>query len=209
MIQIQMYNGQTKINVNMAIKVVPHVFHEGELRLFVTDVLEFGHPLAKLIRLSSGEISFWRDFVLNEKKLERDKVNYKKYNRHPWFRQMRESKFRRQFRALLRLAFPAFVAKGEVLPTATIVLTSDEFNNAFGTGIDILKRRPEKITKFMDQLMLLGFIVLDNERGIVHAKYSGFDDWEMYHLKDLLGKKEDDDVNKQLVKTINTMMRRM
>ena len=200
-----------EIRFNLSIKVVPHIFHENELQEFITDVIEHGHPLHKLVKLSSREISFWKDFVVNEQRLERDKRNYKKYNVHPWFRQMTESKYRRKARSVLRLIpfISAFIQKGEVLPTATIVVTQEEFEDAFGTGIQMLIKRPEKITRFMDQLMLLGIVIVDNENSLIYMKYSGFEDWEIMKRKELLGSTTGKEVNNDLVKIMNAMLRRM
>ena len=116
------------------------------------------------IRCTTGEMSFFKDFLFAIDESKTDVVNRSNGSSGWWIALKRRS-------TLAKLKRNLFVGK-RLLPNATIIASKEEAdyikNN---TGIDIMD--PGFIKTIMDKYFLLGFAIVDKSLQIVHFMFDG------------------------------------
>lgn len=209
---INVYAGEHKIAVNIAVKAVPHFLNQLELDALFDSLLDDKMALFRVIRLTTGEISFFRDFVFQMDRIKRDKRLYASLGNHPIYRVLMSKKNWSIAQAIANLNDKirgVLKGKADILPTFTIMVTMDEICKSLKLTPRKLLDNPKKIQSIMNHLMLLGFIIFDRTAEMVYCYYSSFDKPHVFTLKELTkadGAKVEDAVV-ELIKFMRGTMR--
>lgn len=189
---VNLYVGQHKIPITLAVKAVPHFISSDEMQSIFKRCIDNGKLLSRLIRLKSGEISFFKDFILNLKQIEEDQKMYSKLERHPWWRLIQDRKTKSNIKGITSLigSMNKFMTDSNILPTISLVTTANEISTAMSYPyLDAVKTG--KVEKVLNKLMLLGLFVYDQDREIVYCHFNGIKAPYVIRLKDLTGKEKD------------------
>lgn len=191
-ITVDLYVEKHKIPINIAVKAVPHFIDSEEMSAIFRRCIESGKLLSKLIKLRTGEISFFKDFILNLKQIKEDQELYSRLQRHPWYRRILDRKIKSNVKGVVGLiqSLTKFTTDSNILPTISLVTTTNEISNAISYPyLEAVKTG--KIAKIINSLMLLGLFVYDQDRELVHCHFGGIDTPYIIPLKDLTGKEVD------------------
>lgn len=209
---IYVYAGEHKIAVNIAVKAVPHFLNQLELDALFDSLFDDKMALFRAIKLTTGEISFFRDFVFQMDRIKRDKRLYASLGNHPIYRVLMSKKNWSVAQAIANLNSKireVLKGKADILPTFTIMVTMDEICKSLKLTPRKLLDNPKKIHSIMNHLMLLGFIIFDRTAEIVYCYYSSFEKPQIFTLKELTktdGAKAEDAVV-ELIKFMRGTMR--
>jgi hypothetical protein len=121
------------------------------------------------IRWTSGEISFFKDFLFNVGEIKEDVSNRSAGASHWWIALKRR-------RALAKTK-KAMMLPNHILPNASIVLSMEEVEFIKSQyGYDLMN--PMFVSKIMDTYFLLGFAVVDNSTQIAHFLFDGHEGFQ-------------------------------
>jgi len=157
-------------NLVIGVKVVSHVLPTNEMTEKLANSVKDNSILFKAIQWTSGEISFFKDFLLN---LDNIRAEFEKDNKgrrkSRWWHilQMRasESRFREIF------------GKERFMPNTTFLITKEEVKRIKNEyGVDIMDRT--QVKKLMDIYYLLGFVVVDEINDLAYFWESSMQDWQ-------------------------------
>ncbi len=208
--QIEAKKGPTIVNLRVVIqdrevvvpiivKVVPHLLESTEIKSLFEVSLQDKNWLQRWIKLTTGEISFFKDFVLQMDLAKKNAELYKKLGRHPWIKNLEH----RKMLSLINDKFMSDVAHTEIMPTATIVATKDEISEATKLSPQFILSHPELIYKVVDKLFLMALIVYDPDMEIFSIYYAGYTKPILYTLSEI--HKADSDPSRDLIKIISNL----
>ena len=210
-ITLKLYAGRHEIDVTIAVKAVPHFINQEEIDALFDSILEDSQQLLRLIKLSTGEISFIKDFCLQMDRIQRDKRLYASLGKHPLYRELMSRKNWSivQCIANINKSLRELIAgKSEILPTFTIITTMDEITKALKMTPRKILDNPKKIYDLMKHLMLLGFVIYDITADIIYFYFSSFDKPWIMKTKELKDKEtKTEDAMIELIKAMNGMLR--
>ena len=152
--------------------------------------------LFKFIQWTSGEISFFKDFLLDLDTVRQDAVNdtSKSADWH-WAALKRRKTFSKSLFSLFK--------KTNIMPNTTIVISKDEADYiSTKFGFDLMN--PEVANKIIKEYFLLAFVIIDNATQIVYFLYEGYRDYEAITLSSLERENSNDSKKfKEMLKVIN------
>ncbi len=142
-----------------------------------------GSSLLNLIKLTTGQINFFKDMLLGLTESRKDVEREKNLGHMPYFRQLMANKNR--FR-IKNIGGTIDSLKGIIgkktqkdLPMFTLIMTEEELTEASGIRFSyMLKDRSKFIDYFLDTYMLLGLGVVDSENDVIYFFHSGEDGYE-------------------------------
>lgn len=153
----------------VGIKATMHPVSSDEM---VTNILHSVKSKGKFfnsIRWTSGEISFFKDFLFNIKDIKND-VSRRSAGASPWWIALKRR------RSLAKLK-GAMMLPNQILPNASIVLSMEEVNYIHTEfGYDLMN--PMFVNKIMDTFFLLGFVIVDDSSQIAHFLFDGQQDYQ-------------------------------
>lgn len=137
----------------------------------IVDGLKQNRPFFDFIRWTTGEISFFKDFVFGIDRLKIDVLNTR-------------SRDTAQFTYLKRMKVLSgitrkLLTKKQILPNTTLVLSMDELDyirNEY--KIDFINDI-SSVRKLIEDYFLLGFVVCDKNNEMVYAIYQGDYNYEV------------------------------
>ena len=211
MVSISLYIGETnrEVKVSLAVKAMPHFVGKEELDALFTAVFENQKKHFRWLQLKSGEISFFKDFILNMDRIAKDKKLYASLGRHPWYRRLLEKKNRSIFQAILSLipVVKNMLVDKKTLPTCSLLVSASEIAYS-NLSFHYMLKNGKHIKKIMDELMLLSLIVFDVEADLVYFIFNGFNNPLIYRPEDLSsGKSNTSDAD--YVKLMNQMLTKL
>jgi hypothetical protein len=143
--------------VLVAVKTVIHVIPSAEMTAQVGVSLRDDRFIFRTIQWTTGEIAFWKDFILNLDKIKNDVSNDQKTG--GWFWSLRTQ----ATNSSAALAFK----KEHILPTTTLIMSLDEVEEVKKSyGIDILKA-PTAMS-LIKLFHLIGLIIVDPAADVMH-----------------------------------------
>lgn len=204
-ITINLYINEHSIPMTLGVKAIPHFIDSDEMQGIFKRLVDDGKLLSKIIRLRSGEISFFKDFLLGWDQIKSDQEFFQKVGRHSWYRKLLDRKLNSKYKGLLGLkaSIKQFLKEQNILPTVTLVTTVNEISDAISYPY-LEAVRKNKITKIVDSLMLLALIVYDPDRDLIHCHFNGISHPYIIPIKDLKSDKESDTV--KLVEAMSKLM---
>jgi len=209
MIALKVFVEGHEHTINIGIKAVPHIVSNGELTAIFDYGLENSRRLHRVLQLTTGEISFFRDFILHMDRAKRDEKLYKKLGRHPWFKALEDRKGKSKFFSTISIAFKMMFGKGvnSPLPVCTIICTKEQMVSATGLNVrKVLFNTDKKITKILDRMMLLGIIIYDADAEAFTSHFSGLNEPMYYRMSEL--RSSTDDTLGETLKLMRDMLRK-
>lgn len=211
MVNITLYIGESNksVTISLAVKAMPHFVGKEELDALFTAVFENQKKHFRWLQLKSGEISFFKDYILNMDRIAKDKKLYASLGRHPWYRRLLERKNKSIFQAILSIlpVVKNFIIDKKTLPTCTLLVSATEMAYS-NLSFHYMLKNGKHIKKIMDELMLLSLIVYDREAELIYFIFNGFTNPLIYRPEDLSsGKSSDSDSD--YVKLMNQMLTKL
>lgn len=211
MVNINLYIGENnkQISITLAVKAMPHFVGKEELDALFTSIFENKKKHFRWLQLKSGEISFFKDYILNMDRIVKDKKLYASLGRHPWYRRLLERKNRSIFQAILSIlpVIKNFIVDKKTLPTCTLLVSASEMAYS-NFSFHYMLKNGKHIKKIMDELMLLSLIVYDREAELIYFIFNGFSNPLIYRPEDLSsGKSSSSDSD--YVKLMNQMLTKL
>ena len=195
-----------KIPIKLGVKAIPHFITSEEMSALIKRCIEGGSILRKFLRLTTGEFSFFKDFLFNLTQIKEDQKMYAKLERHPWYRMLLDRKIKSTVNTLggLHDKMSSMMKDQAILPTVTLVTTVEEISDAMSYPYyDAVKNG--KIEKIINHLMLLGLFVYDSNREVLNCHFGGVKQVHVIKAKDLKGSDKKND-NEEFIKAMQTLL---
>ena len=179
----------------IGVKCTMHPIKSEEMITNMVSACKNNNKAFNFLRWTTGEISFFKDFLFNIKEVKDDVVNRSK-GASPWWITLKRRK------ALSKIKDSMFT-KNRILPNATIVLSIEEvemIKNEY--GYDIFN--PIFTNKIMETFYLLGLVIVDTSSQMAHFLFDGHTDFQTVSFSGL----EKENTNserkfKEMLKVIN------
>lgn len=195
-------SGELKISI--AIKTNVEILSQSEMGGIFDYVMDVASPKFRLYQVKSGEKKFWKDFILQMDRAERDKELYARLGKHPWFRTLQTKNMKRYGNLLLKL----FNQKAApVPPTTSIICSKNELVSGMKARYSDILRKPEFIQKILNKMLLLCLGVYDADLERVDFFFHGFNQPMTYDIREL--HMTDRDSQRLLIETLNATIRKM
>lgn len=183
------------LDFNIGIKAVMHPVKSNEMITNLVAVCNNKDKLFNFFRWTTGEISFFKDFVLDVNEMKTD-VSNKSAGASNWWIALK----RRANSNKIRKSLPG---TNQLLPNSSFVVTMDEvnfINDKYGYNV----MDPIFLDKIMKTYFLLGFVVVDNASQIVHFYFDGQTDFESISFSGLEKENSSSERKfKEMLKVIN------
>ena len=163
------------VEIPIAVKAMIHPLSAAESKQIFTYLKE-DRPLTTFVRIVTGELKFFKDFIFQIERAKADKELYKKLGRHPWFRQLMDRKQNKRARNLSQMSSDLkelSKGKSDTLPICTLVVTVDEVEKGYSNTIQNFLKQKDII---MNQMMLLCIAIVDPITNVVTFCFYGLKD---------------------------------
>lgn len=183
------------IDFMLGIKAHMHLVKHQEMMTHLMYGLTNRGKFFNFLRWTSGEISFFKDFLFNIKETKRDVANRSAGADDFWLSAKRYKKLSQMNDKL--------PGTNRLLPNSTIVVSRDEADYIkTNYGHDLLNSAVAN--KLIDEYYLLGFVVVDASTQIIHFLFEGRRDYEAITFSGLERENSDDSRKfKEMLKAIN------
>lgn len=164
------------IDFILGVKTILHPVESDDVLENIQRVLQNRSPLFKFLKWTTGEISLFKNLILNLDDMRHDVMN-KASGKSPWFSRLKRLKDH-------RLAVKDFTVPYVMIPNTTLVITryeADYLRNNY--AIDVTT--PKVARQLIDTLFLMAFIIVDEGTGTVDILYDGSSDYQTYALETL------------------------
>lgn len=172
-VRVTLMNNDGSVQGNMdfiaGIKATMHPVASDDLVNNVVDAIKNRGKLFKLIRWTTGEIQFARDYVLGLSEIKEDVARTRNKDSRWWTALKRRRKLA-NFKKNIFLP-------GDILPNASIVLSVEEaeyIKQEF--GYDLLDTRVAD--KIMREYFLISITIVDSAAQIAHFLFDGYEDYQ-------------------------------
>lgn len=209
--------GQRTVKVPLAFKSDLQFIPSSDIRDLLKSVNTPGKGLRDFIKLTSGEMNFFKDFIFALDDAKKDTEKERLIGRVPIFRQLLASKNRYRIKSivegipLLGKHLKDFVMKKQKdLPMCTVVVTDRDFE--LGTGVPLnkaLNGTSNIINYILDTYMLLGFAIIDNLNEVGYFFYSGEDGYYTIKLNQLASNGGNNNISDKLAEALASMTKMM
>lgn len=185
------------IDVVIGVKSTTHAMKSSQVIDFISKTMTTSSPILKFVQWTSGEISFFKDIVLQLKDMRFNAQSLSKEGL-PWLGTLKRM-------SRISTAQQALFNNTGFVPNATLVLTEyevDEIKTKCGYDLSDI----DSARKLMNKLFLMSFMIVDNARGTVDILYDSSYDFNSYSLETL--EKEVNNNSAALGKEITRMISR-
>lgn len=185
---------QGSLDFIIGIKATMHPIPSNEMVTNLLNAIRNKGTVFNFVRWTTGEISFFKDFLFNINEMKEDIVNRSENKMSSWWITLKRRKSLSKIRNFLG-------GKGRLLPNATIVISMEEaeyIRSRF--GYDLMDE--SLVRKIMDTYFLLGFVVVDNSSQIVHFLFDGISNYQSVTFSGLeTGTRKDNEL-KEILKLV-------
>jgi hypothetical protein len=164
------------IDFVLGVKTILHPVESDDVLENIQRVLQNRSPFFKFLKWTTGEISLFKNIILNLDDVKSDVIN-KASGKSPWFSKLKRLKDR-------RLGVKDFTVPYAMIPNTTLVITSyeaDYLRNHY--AIDVTSAKVAR--RLIDSMFLMAFIIVDEGTGTVDILYDGSSDYQTYSLETL------------------------
>ncbi len=165
-------NNNTKdVNVTLSVKAIPQILTTEEAGLIFENYATEKNVLQNIIKFTSGEIKFFRDFLFQMERIKKDQAFKAKFGRHPWFRELEKKKTVNkaikfsESPLIKKLPFIKDLAVGKLssnnMPMFTIVSTFEEISANTKIPVRYLLNDNKHINNIIKKLMLLCLVIVE------------------------------------------------
>ena len=182
------------VDFMLGIKAHLHPVKHQEMMTNLLQGLKNKGKFFNFIRWTTGEISFFKDFLFGIKDIKRDVADRSKGTDAFWLTTKRR-------RALSKINDKIFAKR--IMPNSTIVVSMDEVNYIKSEyGYDLLNENVAY--KLIDEYFLLGFVVVDSATQVIHFLFEGKTSYETISFDGLERENANDSRKfKEMLKAIN------
>jgi len=177
-------------NLAFGVKVNAHEVASDELVKAIKDTYSSTSLVSRLIRWRSGELSFFKDVLLNLKEIKQTVAAKNGRNTKNGLSGVFASM---RFMTKNSIAYDAFTANGSLLPTVSIMMTLDEVDQIRNSCSKDLIKNTKDARELCNKLGLFGILIVDAANDAFYSFFN--DDSIMYNktsLKDNKNKNSDD-----------------
>lgn len=208
--------GGRTIKVPMAIKSDLQFINREEIKRLVTEVDSPGSWLHTLIKLTTGEISFFKDLIFAADRAKKDVEAERVLGNAPISRRLIDARNRYRAKssanAITKLVNKCkdFIAKKNYkdLPMITVVMTEQDFEEASGVRVNrVLNGSSKLVEQIIDTYMLLGFGIVDEMKDVAYFFYAGEEGYSTIKLSEMGSNGSDKDVGEKLTDVLAAMSR--
>lgn len=158
----------------VGVKAVLHPIDSDDMTSNIIRTLTNSSNVFNFIRWTTGEISFFKDFLFNVKNI-RDDIKGRSGSGNPYF-------------AALKRAKNAGVSVSKLgvhkmIPNATVIITDSECEYLKSRGYDLTNPKIAKL--LISKLFLMTFVILDEASRTISILYDGSDDFQVYSIESL------------------------
>jgi hypothetical protein len=180
-LKLKLKGYESDFKIPIALKANPHFLRSDELAALFDSAIEDKRLLTRIVKLTSGEISFFKDFLFNIDRIKRDQKLYESFGQHPWYQQFMARKEKNRVKRL-GLIISSLAGKGKeivsatsnYLPTASIVLTVDELERSSKMKYGFLMKNERILWSILNHLGLLCIGIYDPRREVFAFYFNGF-----------------------------------
>lgn len=159
----------------VGVKTIMHVVQTDDMVDNLKRGVENKSLLFKFLRWTTGEISLFKDIILNLDEIKYDTTKVK--GKSPFFGTLQKLKNK-------KLGMTNFTVPHAIIPNATVVISSYEADVLMNKyGIDI--RRDAIVRMLMNNLFLMAFVIMDEGSGTVSVFYDGDQTYQTYAIETL------------------------
>jgi len=152
-------------DILVGIKAITHLIKSEEMIYNVSTSIQEKRSLFRLIQWTTGEIAFFKDYLLMTDKIKNQAVNERSDSSTLW----RSLRRRATEDKLRRMTF----SKKDILPNATILITMDEVEYIQNNyNIDLFDDK-KSVFNLMNVLFLLGFVIVDPAAELAYFMFDG------------------------------------
>lgn len=179
----------------VGIKSMMHPINTEEMINNLVGACQNNDKVFNFIRWTTGEISFFKDFLFNIKEIKGDIFN-RSMGSSSWWIALKRRK------AMAKIKDTLFM-KNKMLPNATIVTSIEEVEKIKSEfGFDLMNM--SFVQRIMSTFYLLGFVVVDNSSQIAHFLFDGQESFESVSFSGLEKENSRDEKKfKEMLKAIN------
>lgn len=150
--------------ISIGVKCVSHLVKADDVEYYLTKAAYKNNMFLKLIKLTTGEIKFWKDFIFAMDEIKtRAKVNTRD-KKNDYF--MDQEFIAKNAKKLLVAGCPKSDLPSAI--TTLVISKTDVDNIKYKEGIDIMKD-PSTIKKIFNAYYLLNFLVVDEALEVVYV----------------------------------------
>ena len=158
----------------VGVKAVLHHIDSDDMTTNIIRTLTNSSNVFNFIRWTTGEISFFKDFLFNVKNI-RDDVRGRSSSNNPYFAALKRAK--NAGVSVSRLGLH------KMIPNATVIITDSECEYLKSRGYDLTKPKIAKL--LISKLFLMTFVILDEASRTISILYDGSDDFQVYSIESL------------------------
>lgn len=208
--------GGRTIKVPMAIKSDLQFINREEIKRLVTEVDSPGSWLHTLIKLTTGEISFFKDLIFAADRAKKDVEAERVLGNAPISRRLIDARNRYRAKssanAITKLVNKCkdIIAKKNYkdLPMITVVMTEQDFEEASGVRVNrVLSGASKLVEQIIDTYMLLGFGIVDEMKDVAYFFYAGEEGYSTVKLSEMGSNGSDKNVGEKLTDVLAAMSR--
>ena len=206
--------GQRAIQMPLAIKSSLQFLESPDLMRVLTGVENKTKKLDKFIKVTTGQMTFFKDWLAAISEVDEDIEREKALGTVPIFRRLMDARNRYRIKTIAetRPILSKFIAgkNQKDLPMCTIICTSSEMEEAFKQKWTYIYKTRKIINEIIDTYMLLGFGVVDTTSDIIYLFYAGEPEPQIIEVSKVgNGNDSADAVNKSLAEAIANTTRLM
>ena len=173
-VQQQTMAGIFQTPLSLGIKAIAHVVPSLDIVTALGTALQRNNLFLQFLRLTSGEISFIKDFVLNLN-VAKMRASSRTTSGTKVFETLRRQAEWNQRRS--NVAIASVTTRGFVPPTTTLAITADEADRIRSVyGVDFTK--PATVRELLKIHNLMGFMIVDEAIGLIRVFEDGDDDFD-------------------------------
>lgn len=160
---------QGQMDFIVGVKATMHPITSNEMVSNMLNASRGNNKFFNYIRWTSGEITFFKDFLFNIKEIQ-DDVMDRSAGSSPWWIALKRRRVLAKVKSNLMLP-------NRSLPNATIVMSMEEVEFIKSEyGFDLMST--SIVDKIMKEYFLLGFTVVDNSTQVVHFFFDGHQEFQ-------------------------------
>ena len=164
------------IDFVLGVKTILHPVNSDDVVENIQRVMQNRSPLFKFLKWTTGEISLFKNLILNLDDVKADVIN-RSSGKSPWFGKLKRLKER-------KIGVHDLTVPHAIIPNTTLVITSYEADYLRNHhAIDIANSKVAR--KLVDSLFLMAFIIVDEGAGTVDILYDGSSSYQTYSLETL------------------------
>jgi hypothetical protein len=164
------------IDFVLGVKTILHPIESDDVIENIERVMKNRSPFFKFLKWTTGEISLFKNILLNVDDMKNDVLN-RATGKSPWFGKLKRLKDR-------GVGVKDFTVPYALIPNTTLVITSyeaDYLRNNY--AIDVTNSKIAR--RLVDAMFLMAFIIVDEGTGTIDILYDGSSDYQTYALETL------------------------